>query len=54
MVGDRISHIVIPASMAAIDEKNMAVGMVHTIQDMVRSPQVRPRAKPLAIWLRTK
>ena len=54
MQGDFISQIVIITKMLAMDEKNTAVGKVQAIQFILVPLYTRPKAKPLATWLRTK
>jgi len=51
VVGDFISQIVMPASMATMHAKNTATGSVHTIQSStkVTPTHTRPIAKPFAM-----
>ena len=50
VVGDLISHTVMPMSMSTMQVKNTATGVVQAIQSNIcQSPQTRPIAKPFAM-----
>ena len=55
--GDMVCHTVMAITIRIMLPQKMAVGTVHSIHAKVNfmafPPYTRPRAKPLAIWLRT-